>query len=189
MTAPEKLGPEVRALLLATLRGRIEAEEKLVRAEFSAALMAGTTLRFRSPLDDEPLGSVLRTDPKTEWRIVDETALREHLATFPGCIETTVEITAEDMPEALAVIAEHAPTLLTERTEVAASAVQAALAQSKATGEPAAPGIAKVRPGGSIQVRPPDKAAGETVARMARAGLVDWTSVLALDSGENAEAS
>ncbi len=180
---PQPLGPEIRALILATLAKQVAAEEKLVRTEFSGTLMAGTTVRYRSPLDD-PLGAVLRTDPKVEWRVTDPAALDAHLRTFPGCIETTLEISTEDMPEALAVIAEHAPTLLTERTEVALSAVQAALAQSKATGEPAAPGISKVRPGGVIQVRP-DKGAAGAVARMVRAGLVDWASVLALDPAES----
>lgn len=176
---PQPLGPEARALVLATLRQRVEAEQKMATALFSTALSAGVTLRLRSPLGDK-LGSVLRTDPEVRWDVTDPDALDAHLRSFPGVVETTVGIDQADMPEALAVIAEHAPHLLTETTYVPRSAVQAALAQSKATGEPAAPGISKVRPGGVIQVRP-DKGAAEAVARMVRAGLVDWASVLALD--------
>lgn len=185
MNNPEPLAPEVRALALAAMRQRIEAEEKLVRAEFSAALMAGTTLRFRSPLDDTPLGSVLRTDPKTEWRITDRGALLEHLAEFDGCVEVVSylmlpdgrEVAMDPMDELAMVVREHCGHLLDERPDVTQEAVDAAVAQSKATGEAAAPGISKVRPGGSIQVRPSSEA-GEAVRRLFEAGVLSWDALI-----------
>ena len=185
MSTPEPLAPEVRALALASMRQRIEAEEKLVRAEFSTALMAGTTLRFRSPLDDTPLGAVLRTDPKTEWRITDREALHEHLAAFEGCVEVAAYVAVpgvglarlDQQDELYRVLSEHAAHLLIEQTEVTTEAVEAAVAQSKATGEPAAPGITKVRPAGSVQVRPSPEA-GEAVRRMFAAGALSWDALI-----------
>jgi hypothetical protein len=181
VTAPEPLAPEVRALALASMRQRIEAEEKLVRAEFSTALMAGTTLRFRSPLDDEPLGCVLRTDPKTEWRITNREVLVEHLAGFEGCVEVVTYVAVpsaglvrlDEQDELYRVLSQHADHLLVEQVEVKQEAIEAALAQSKATGQPAAPGIEKVRPSGSVQVRP-DKGAAAAVQRMFAAGALSW---------------
>lgn len=185
MTDPTHLPPEIRALALASMRQRIEAEEKLVRAEFSVALLAGTTLRFRSPVDDTPLGAVLRTDPKTEWRITDREALLDHLAEFPGCVETAtyvavpsaglVRLDAQD--ELYRVLLEHAPRMLIEQNEVTQEAIDAAVAQSKATGEPAAPGITKVRPAGTVQVRPSTEA-GEAVRRMFEVGTLSWDALI-----------
>lgn len=185
MTDPTPLAPEIRALALASMRQRIEAEEKLVRTEFSAALMAGTTLRFRSPLDDTPLGAVLRTDPKTEWRITDREAVLAHLIEFFGCIETATYVAVpsaglvrlERTDELFRVLLEHAPDLLIEQVEVKQEAIDAALAQSKATGEAAAPGITKVRPPGTVQVRPSAEA-GEAVRRMFEVGTLSWDALI-----------
>lgn len=185
MNIPEPLAPEVRALALASMRQRIEAEEKLVRSEFSAALMAGTTLRFRSPLDDTPLGAVLRTDPKTEWRITDRDALLAHLAEFPGCVEDAVYVAVPgtglarlgEHDELYRVLAEHADHLLIRETDVKQEAIDAALAESKANGAPAAPGITKVRPSGSVQVRPSSEA-GEAVRRLFEAGVLSWDALV-----------
>lgn len=185
MNTPGPLAPEVRALALASMRQRIEAEEKLVRAEFSAALMAGTTLRFRSPLDDTPLGAVLRTDPKTEWRITDRDALIEHLATFTGCVDTVTYVAVPSAglvrldvtDELYLVLSEYAAHLLIEQDEVRQDAVEATLAESKATGEPAAPGITKVRPSGSVQVRPSSEA-GEAVRRLFEANVLSWDALI-----------
>lgn len=186
MTGPELgcLDAQTRVLLLATLAKRIGAEQKLATAEFSAALAPGVTIRVQSPLGDL-LGSVLRTLPKAEWRVVDRPTLEAHLQEFPGCVETVTsllvpgigwhEVDAQD--ELAVVVREHAPHLLSEEERVTTEAVTAALGQSSATGSPATPGIERVQPGGSIQVRPGRDAAG-AVERMVQAGLLSWGQLL-----------
>ena len=186
----EPLSPEVRALLLATLAKRIGKEEALAKAECSPRYELGTTYRFDTPLD-EPLGLVQRTKPKTEWRVTDPAALEEHLAQFPGVVDTVYDVhtpvgsleglTGED--ELVLVLREHAAHLLVERTQVNPAAVKDALEQSKATGEAAAPGIGKVRPGGQLRVVP-DRQAEQAVQRWIASGRLDWPSLLALPSGQ-----
>jgi hypothetical protein len=51
--------------------------------------------------------------------------------------------------------------------------VDAALAQSRDTGTPAAAGIARVKPGGVLTVKP-DKGAAAAVERMVAAGVITW---------------
>lgn len=201
MSAPEpaavELRPEHRALILAALVKRVEAEQAPLRAEFSALYEPGTTIKWESPLDGGLLGYVQRTRPKPEWRITDETALREHLAAeFPGVVETVTSLPVpgvglvelDPLDELAQVVSEHAPHLLVTETRVAQSAVDAAVEQSKATGQPAAPGITLVRPGGQMRVVP-DKDAGDVVERLVRAGLVSWDGRPALPAANEREAS
>jgi hypothetical protein len=186
VTAPDssRLDAQTRALLLATLAKRIGEEQKLATAEFSTALAAGVTIRVQSPLGD-PLGSVLRTLPKAEWRVVDRAALEAHLRTFPGCVEKVTSLLVpgigwhevDALDELAAICRQHAPHLLSEEEQVTAEAVTAAIEQSAATGSPAAPGIERVQPGGSIQVRPA-KDASVAVERLVAAGLASWESLL-----------
>ena len=186
------LSPEVRALLLATLAKRIGKEEALAKAECSPRYELGTTFKFDTPLD-EPLGLVQRTKPKVEWRVTDPEALEEHLAQFSGVVTVVYDVhtpvgsleglTAED--ELVVVLREYAAHLLTERRQVSPDAVKDALEQSKATGEPAAPGIAKVRPGGQLRVVP-DRQAEQSVQHWIASGRLDWAQLLALPSGQEA---
>lgn len=62
----------------------------------------------------------------------------------------------------------------------------AALAESKATGVAAAPGISRVRPGGALRVVP-DKNAGEAVERLVRAGVITWDGRPVLEQGAERE--
>ncbi len=189
MSAPDptRLAPEMRGVLLAVLRRQVETEEKLAKAQYGTALSAGVTLRLSSPLDGSPLGSVLRTDPKPDWRVVDERALLEHYAEYPNLWEPAVYVVMPDGPvkvqpddEIVRILREHGPHLLIEEQEIPAQVIADALTQSRATGEPAAPGIAQVRPGGVVQVRA-HKDAAEAVARWVRSGKLDWSQVLSLD--------
>lgn len=180
---------EIEALVLATLRKRVNEREKLVKALIGQRYPDGHRESFRTP-DGSKLGMVLRTDPEPEWVITDRDALVEHLSSFPGAMVTEVRIAPEDMPEALAVLAEHAPNLVTETSRLDPAVVDAALAQSRATGQAAAPGIARIKPAGVLTVRP-DKVAGEAVERMVAAGQITWDGrpVLETPDTERREAS
>lgn len=189
MSTPRvKLCGEERALILAALASKVKAEQDLVRAEFSGVYMAGSKQTFRSPLDDT-LGYVQRTDPAPEWRVTDEEALREHLAGFPGVVETAVSVLVpghgvlevDPLDELVRVLDEHAPHMVHREERVPPDAIRAAVEESKATGVAVAPGITRVRPGGTLRVVP-DKGAGDAVARMIAAGIVGWDGRPVLDA-------
>lgn len=191
MTAPDPLRAEHRALILAALANRVKDEADAVRAEFSMSYEPGTKMVFESPIDGGLLGYVQRTRPKPEWRVTDETALRAHLAEFPGCVEEVVQLPVpgvglvelDPADELAQVVGEHAPHMLVREERVTQDAINAALEQSKATAKAAAPGIGLVRPGGQLRVVP-DKDAGAVVERMVRAGVVSWDGRPALPAGD-----
>lgn len=174
------LPPEVQALVLAAVARRVAEQDKLTRAEFSGHYFAGIKRTFRSPLDQAPLGYVQRTDPDPDWRITDRAALEEHLAGFPGAVETvhevhtpSVTVELDEFDELYVVLTEHAPHMLHPRRRVRPDAVEAAVEQSRATGKAAAPGIGLVRPGGQLRVVA-HKDAGVAVERMVAAGVIRW---------------
>lgn len=178
------MAPEIEALVLAELGKRVKKRTDLVKAVVGQRYPDGHKETFRSPLDGAKLGIVYRTDPDPEWKVVDAEALDTELRSYPGNVETFVEI-AGDRAEVLAVLAEHAPHLLADSVQVRPDVVQAALAQSAATGAPAAAGIAMVKPGGSLTVKP-DPKAGEAVERMVAAGVITWDGQPVLESAEGA---
>lgn len=178
------LPSEIEALVLATLRKRVIEREKFVKALIGQRYPDGHRESFRAP-DGSKLGMVLRTDPEPEWTVTDRAALVEHLMSFEGAMVTEVGIAPEDMPEALAVLAEHAPGLITETARLDPDAIDAALAQCRATGQAAAPGIERVKPAGVLTVRP-DKGAGEVIERMVERGEITWDGRPVLPSTEAA---
>ena len=184
MTA-EQLPPELEVLALAAIAKEAEAREKVVKATIGQRYPDGRRETFRSPVTGAKLGMLYRTDPEPKMVITDRAALEEHLRSFPGNLITEIGIAAADMPEALAVLAEHAPGLLTETQRLDPTTVDAALAQSRATGEPAAPGIEKRKPSGSLTVKP-DAGAFEQVGHLIRAGVLTWDARPVLTEGEAA---
>jgi hypothetical protein len=183
---PVQLAPEVEALVLATLEKRVAARIKLVKAVVGQGYADGHKETFRSPLDSGRLGIVYRTDPEPKWVVADREALDVDLRAYPGNLETVVEIVG-DHAEVLAELAEHAPHLLADRVQVRAGVVEAALAQSAATGVPAAAGIEMVKPGGSLTVKP-DAKAGEVVERMVQAGVITWDGRPAVEAARDGAA-
>lgn len=182
-----ELSQEQKALILGTLANTVTAEKKLATALFSADYGDGDKRVFRSPLDDAPLGRVERTAPKAEWQVTDADALASHLSEHEGCMAQTTAILVpgigwhdvDPRDEIALVLREHAPHLVADEQRVSQDAVDAAVEQSKATGQAAAPGITRVRPGGVLRVVP-DKEAPAAIGRLVRAGLLDWSAVLAL---------
>ncbi len=173
MTDQTPITAEMEALILAELGKRVKARVDSVKALFGQTYPEGRKETFRSPLDQAKLGIVYRSDPDPQWRVTDPDALDAELRAFPGNLVTDVTIAPDDMPEALAVLADHAPHLLTETVRVADGVVEAALAQSAATGTAAAAGIELRKPGGTLTVKP-DPNAGTAVERLVSAGLIEW---------------
>lgn len=192
MTAPAPLAPEIRALVLASLAQRIKAEQDKAKAIIGVGYIAGSKQTFRSPVDDAALGYVQRTDPAPEWRVTDESALRAHLATFPGCVTAVAFVLlpgigwheVDQLDEVFVVLHEHAPHLTCSEEQVTREAIAAAVEQSKATGEAAAPGITRVRPGGVLRVVP-DKNAAAAITRLVDARVITWDGQPVLPAAES----
>jgi hypothetical protein len=178
--AAPTLPAEVEALVLAELSKRVKSRTELVKATFSQAYPDGRKETFRSPLPGNPrLGSVWRTDPEPVWRVTDREALHADLRQHDGVMETVHEIA--DMEAAVAVLLEHAPHLLVEITRVRQGVIDDALAQSAATGVPAAAGVELVKPAGVLTVKV-DPKAGDAVERLIGAGLITWDGQRAIQS-------
>lgn len=181
-----EITPAVEALVLAELAKRVKGRIDAVKAIVGGDYAPGDKQSFRSPLDQAKLGLIWRTDPDPQWRVVDPAALDAELRAFPGNLVTTITLRPEDEAEAFAVLAEYAPHLLTETETVAPGVVDAALAQSAATGVPAAAGIELVQPGGSLTVKP-DTNAGAAVERLVAAGYITWDGRPVLPAGDEPE--
>lgn len=185
---PAQVSPEVQALALAELERRVRASRAAVKAIVGQSYADGERRTIRSPLDGAKLGTVHRSDPDAEWKVTDREALDAHLRTYEGAVETVLDIAPADMSEALAVLQDHAPHLLTVSSRVRPGVVDAAVAESRDRGEPVAPGIERVKPAGVLTVRP-DKACGEAVAALVTAGLLTWDGrPAALPAGESGAA-
>lgn len=167
------LPPEVELLALKAIETEVVARQKMLKALIGQRYADGDKHTFRSPIGDAKVGMVYRSDPDARWEITDRDALVEHLKSFPGNLRVEVGIVPGDMPEALAVLAQHAPGLISETATLDPDAVSAALAQSKATGEPAAPGISRVKPAGVLTAKPAPDAMSE-VGRLVAAGALTW---------------
>lgn len=183
MSDIEPLPPEVEILALAAIEAEVKKRKEMAKALIGQRYPDGHRESFRSPVTAAKLGMVYRSDPEPTWVVSDRDALRAHLREFPGNLTVTVTILPEDMPEALAVIAEHAPGLLTDLAELDPDAVKAALDQSEATGEPAAPGISRVKPSGVLTAKPAADAMAE-VGRLIVAGVLTWDARPVLEQAE-----
>lgn len=187
MSASEELPAEVESLVLAEAVKRITARDKVVRAVFGQRYEDGRKETFRSPVDGSRIGSVWRTDPDPQWRVTDREAFEAEQRSYPGNLVTEVGIAAADMPEALAVLAQHAPHLITETTRLADGVEAAALAQSRATNQPAAAGIEWVKPSGTLTVKVDPKAGAAAIERLVGSGLIGWDGRRALPSADETE--
>lgn len=180
-----ELPAEVELLALKAIENEVVARQKMLKALIGQGYADGDRHNVRSPVDETKLGAVWKTDPEPRWEITDRAALVEHLMSSPGNVDVQVGIAPEDMPEVLAVLAEHAPGLITETAVLDPEAIPAALAQSKATGQPAAPGIARVKPSGVLTVKPAADAI-EVVGRLVCAGVLTWDGRPVLEPGQEA---
>lgn len=196
MTAPDEvpaewepgrtdISVEVETLAYAAIETEAKRRKELGKALLAQHYPDGRTERTRSPLG-EKLGSVLRTDPDPRWLVVDRDALHAHLRTFADSTETVYEIA--DWAEAISVLREYAPHVLVEITRVKQEWVDDAVAQSRATSAPAAPGIERQKDRGVMTAKP-DKAAFAAVARLVQAGLISWDGRPSLPSSNESGAA
>jgi hypothetical protein len=185
MSTPEPLAPELEVLALAAIAKEAEKRGTIVKALIGQRYPDGMRETFRSPVTAAKLGMVYRTDPEPKMVVTDKAALEEHLREFPGNLITDVGVAEQDMPEVLAVLAEHAPHLITETQRLDPTTVDAALAQSRATGTPAAPGIESRKSAGVLTVKP-DAGAFEQVGHLIQAGVLTWDARPAIEAAEEA---
>lgn len=185
-TEPVALSGELEAVVLAALAKRVKDRQEQVRAVIGQGYADGDKRAIRSPLGDK-LGSIYRTDPDPVWQVVDREALYAHLRQDPSNLETVYDLdllngTDATLPggcELVQVLRDHAPHLIVERTVVSDVAVTTALA--RAVAGKAVPGIAKVKPAGTLTVRP-DRAAGAAIDRLVDARLITWDGRPVLDA-------
>jgi hypothetical protein len=189
MTAPDELPAEIESLVLAETVKRVTARDKLNRAVFGQHYQDGQKETFRSPIDGARIGSVWRTDPDFKWVVTDRAAFEAEMRTFPGNLVTDVGIAPEDMPEALAVLAEHAPHLITETSRLADGVEAAALAQAKDTGTAVAAGIECVKPAGTLTVKVDPKTGAAAIERLVSAGRIGWDGRPALPAADESGAA
>lgn len=167
-------------LVLKAVQDIARAAVMPVRTAAQDALENGDRLSVTSPLDGTDIGHVLRTKPKPVAEITDRAALeawcREH---YPALLEQRRGIAPWNMNEALDVLAEHAPHLITVEHDVVPERVMASiLAASLAagapmgpTGEADVPGVTVERPPGAITVRLADDGL-DAVRALFTAGLI-----------------
>jgi hypothetical protein len=176
-----ELPEEVEALALAELAKQAKSRLDSTKAIIGAGYPDGRKETFRSPLDDRKLGQVWRTDPDPVWTVTDGVALDEHLAQDPDNLETTFEINA-DASELIPLLLEHAPHLVDQVPRVTQAARTAAMAEAKAGQD--IPGIARIKPGGVLTVKP-DKDAAEVIGALADARLLTWDGRRALPAADS----
>lgn len=179
----QRLAAEFEALALRRLATKAEEALKLSKATLGG-YGDGDKRTFRSPVDGRMVGQVHRTDPDPEWKVTDRKALEEHLRTFPGNLRSVI---VGDEAEVMGVLLDHAPHLIGEELDPAV--VQAALNQSKATNEPAAPGITLEKPGGVLTVLPDKHQADLAIQGLINAKLLTWDGRRSLPAAEQKEAS
>ncbi len=180
-----RLAPEIEPLVLAVLEARVKDAKAAARASIENRYADGDKVTVRSPLDEVKLGTVYRTDPDPRWEIHDRNALAAHLAADPANLEYVDEISGSD-EAVLAVLREHAPHLLARIERVPDSLFHAALAASVSGGIAAAPGIRRVKPRGTLAIRP-DKNAGAAIERLVAIGWITYDGrPLLLPAGQEA---
>lgn len=181
MSTPEPLAPEVEALVLGAWEAAAKKSKDAIKAIVAQRYRNGDRHDFVSPLGGK-LGYVHRTNPTPYWAVTDETALMDHLATFPGLAETVYDLAVpgvgmvqlEECDELAKVLLVHARHMLTEVRRIRPSAVEDALAASRADDKAAAPGIELVTPAEGTLIVKPDGEALDVVRRLVRAGQLTW---------------
>ena len=188
------LPAEIEAIVLAELAKRLKTRQAATKAIVGNRYAAGDKQTFRSPVDETKLGTVYRSDPDPEWRVVDDYALSMYLAGRDEYMEPVAEVLLPSGEIALMhpddelyrIVSEHAPHLTRSAcVRIRDGVINELVAESKRLGKPAAPGIAKVKPEGVLSVRP-DKNAGAAIERMVQAGVISWDGTPVLEAGEAA---
>ena len=173
---------DMAAQLLAvrTLKDRVVATEKAIKAELDAALPVGTKLAGK--LAGEKLGSVWKTDPKPVAYVQSEDQFLGHLEHHhEDRFVTHVTIKDSDLGEVAAVLMDHGhDDLLTITHEPPDWLVRQEMARAEA-GEDI-PGVGLREKPAVVSARA-TKNADEIVERLIRDGVID-VATLALEVGK-----
>lgn len=188
MTASEELVLRTAALKVISEFTRARYDE--ARAELGKELHRGDRLIARSPLDERKIGAVYMTEPKTECRVTDESALKAWMQErYPELCENAYEVIGSEA-EVIAVLFEHAPHLLRHSRRVSSEALRELRAACVTLGavvgpgnEADVPGLELHTPDGVVACRPADSSL-QAVLDMHRAGVIslDGTVVSTLEA-------
>lgn len=189
MTAPEPLSAEHRMLVLKAFIGEAEKELAALLKTVAPSYPLPTTVVFESPLDGACLGRITRARSTPEWRVTAPEQLDEYLrAEFPNLIEVVyhLDVPGQDAPVVLPelhpitqALLQTAPDLLTPQDRIPPEVVEAAVEESRSTGQAAAPGIQLVRTRKAALSVVPDKAeAMPAIGRLVAAGRVSWSELV-----------
>lgn len=161
--------------------GAVSAYAKAAKGAEAAArdtiardyLTHGDRMTIRDPRTSAKLGTVSITDPQAVADVDDEQALLDYIAhEHPEAIDWEQTIRPETIGVAVAVLAEHAPELLTAPRRVAADWARAeALKLAADSGEPI-PGVAIRMKRGHAMIRH-EKDATDRYRELVAAGTVD----------------
>lgn len=133
----ENLALKVGALK--AIKDFVETAYDEARAEIAATMKRGDKLTARSPIDDTKIGSVTLTDPKRVADVSNMAALVAWLTEhYPDLVSTTYEVNAT-AEQVRALVFEHHPEWLTQKTRVDPRAVAMIRERSAAAGEPIGP--------------------------------------------------
>lgn len=153
-----------RAVLLGALMKAIGAERDQLRASLASSLPAGTKLTGRDPRNEDTLGTVSLSDPAKVAVVTDQALFEEYVRREVPAELDTVRGFGEP-GEVAAVLAEHAPHLLTTTKVIPDHVAERVLLA--ATMHPV-PGTTVITPPGKLTVTP--SAAAHRVVREVLAG-------------------
>lgn len=154
------------------------------RAEFEQSEARGNRLTARDPRDNVKLAAVTLTDPDPVVRVNEPvwTAwMREH---YPSLCETVTEIAPGMEHAVVAVLFEHAPHLLTERTRVKSEHAAELKASCKTIRTVIGPMGETEMPGFTVEIPDPvvscrlSEGAHDRVLEMVRTGQIELDGTL-----------
>lgn len=170
---PPDLQDDINRLALLAEFTKLAAQARDdLRAETFPRLPNGSKLTARHPATGVSLGTVSMSDPAPVARVVDTEAFEEWIRVqHPGELDTVRGF--GDPAEVAAVLAEHAPHLLTE-TRVIGDALRARVLKAAAV-QPV-PGTTRDTPDGVLSVRP-----SKAATALVRAALIGSTTLAELE--------
>ncbi len=207
MTAPDPapLGVELRALIIKAFIGEAQAALADIEKQVKVAYPLPCTVQFESPLDAALLGRITRARTTPDWKVTAREQVVEHFTReFPGVLETVYLLAVPGIDTPVALPEDHpitqallgaAPDLLTPERRVPDDVIEAAVQESRDTGQPAVPGINLVRGAqGNLSIVYDKKSAPAAIGRLIAAGHLTWAEVvggsaLALPAAVQREAS
>ncbi|MBA4858011.1 hypothetical protein [Nocardia farcinica] len=141
----------MRAAVLAAAEKSVGEQAKTYRAELNRRLSRGSKLTAFDPRDTtRTLGTVSMTNPRPQAQVVDREAFERWCRlNYPDQVETWPEF--GDPAEVAAVLAEHAPHLLTVHRSVPVEIQERALDRAAVED---VPGTTRYMPRPTLQVRP-----------------------------------